>query len=108
VGLFSSRTLISRNTSPQIVEAVSQALDRVVDFKNIDLIVSMNQGVQLHVTGLSIAENPQFGTDQFVNIQEIDARVDILAFVTSRAKSQYPTSVFVPLRLGLFAMQLVD
>lgn len=69
---------------PQIVEAVSHALDRVVDFENVELGVSMDQGIQLHVTGLSVAENPAFGVEQFANVQAIDARVDILAFVTKR------------------------
>lgn len=95
-GVIFLKNLDIKKYKPQIVEAVSQALDRVVDFKNIDLIVSMNQGVQLHVTGLSIAENPQFGTDQFVNIQEIDARVDILAFVTSRQISIPNVSIRSP------------
>ncbi len=95
-GFIFLKNLDIKKYKPQIVEAVSHALDRVVDFKNIDFTVSMNQGIQLHVRGLSIAENPEFGTDQFVNIQEIDARVDILAFVTSRQISIPNVSIRSP------------
>lgn len=83
-GFIFLKNLDIKKYKPQIVKAASRALDRAVDFKDIDLLVSINQGIRLHVKGLSIAENAEFGTDQFVNVQEIDARVDILASVTRR------------------------
>ncbi len=69
---------------PQVVQIVSQSLGRSVDFKDIDLKVSLEKGIRFHLTDFSIAENPDFGGDNFVAVEEIDAGVDILPFLMSR------------------------
>ncbi|MBF0386164.1 MAG: DUF748 domain-containing protein, partial [Candidatus Omnitrophica bacterium] len=63
---------------------VSQSLGRAVDFKDIDLKVSLEKGIKFHLSDFLIAENPDFGTGNFVRIKEIDAGVDIISFIISR------------------------
>jgi hypothetical protein len=69
---------------PQIINIASQSLGRAVDFKDIHLVVSLEKGIRLRLTDLTIAEDPAFGTAPFLSSQEIDAGVDLLAFLKTR------------------------
>lgn len=69
---------------PQIIQMTSQALGRPVDFKNIDLKVSLDEGIKFRLSDFSIAENSDFGTEAFFAAGEIDADLDILSLLTAR------------------------
>lgn len=69
---------------PRIVQIATRAIGRPVDFEDITLKVSLEEGIRLHVLGLSIAESPEFGAGRFAFIQEVNAGVDILSFLVSR------------------------
>src|SRR3989338_1706566 len=69
---------------PQIIQAAGQSLGRPINFNDIDLKVSLEKGIRFHLTDFSIAENPDFGSDNFVVVEEIDAGVDIIPFLLSR------------------------
>ena len=69
---------------PQIIQIASQSLGRQVDFNDIDLKVSLEKGIRFHLTDFLIAEDPDFGSGNFVAVKEIEAGVDILPFLVSR------------------------
>lgn len=83
-GFIFLKNLDVKKYKPHIIQAVSQALGRPVDFKDIDLKVSLEKGIRFHLTDFSAAENPDFGSGNFAVIEEIDAGVDILPFFMSR------------------------
>ncbi len=83
-GFIFLKTFDIKKYKPQIIAAATNALGRAVDFKDIDLAVSLEKGVRVHLTDFSIAENPDFGADSFVTVKEADAGVDLLAFIMSR------------------------
>lgn len=68
---------------PQIIEMAGRSLGRPVDFKDIRLKVSLWDGVRLKLSDLSIAENPDFGEGAFFGVKEVDAGVNVLAFLKS-------------------------
>jgi hypothetical protein len=69
---------------PRIIQIAARAVGRPVDFEDVHLNVSLEEGIRLRLLGLSIAESPEFGAGRFVFIQEVNAGVDILAFLMSR------------------------
>ncbi|MBF0532150.1 MAG: AsmA family protein [Candidatus Omnitrophica bacterium] len=69
---------------PQIIKAMSQSLDRVVDFDDIQLRVSLQEGVRFKLTALAIKESPAFGTGNFVSVGTIELGADIIPFLTLR------------------------
>ncbi|MBF0483398.1 MAG: AsmA family protein [Candidatus Omnitrophica bacterium] len=69
---------------PQIIKTASEALGRPVDFKNIDLKVSFNEGVWLNLSDLTIKENPEFGTTDFLSAETINVGVDIRSYIFFR------------------------
>ncbi len=69
---------------PQMTQAASKALGRTVDFRDIDLALSLHKGIRLHLTDFSIAENPDFGTGNFLTVKDAEAGIDILSYVMSR------------------------
>jgi hypothetical protein len=86
-GLFFLRSFDIKKYKPQIIQSATQALGRAVDFKDIKLEVSLDKGVRLNLGDLTIAEAPEFGSGNFVTVKQIDAGVDILAYVFARQVS---------------------
>lgn len=81
---------------PQIINLASQALGRQVDFNNINLKISLSQGVRLSLSGFSIAENPDFGSEHFVSVDKIDAGLNVLSFIFDRKISLPNILIFSP------------
>ncbi len=69
---------------PQIIKIATQSLGRQVDFKDIDLKVSFNEGIRFYLSDFVIGENPDFGSKDFFSAGEIDAGLDILSLVFAR------------------------
>ncbi len=83
-GLIFLKTFDIKKYKPQIIASATNALGRAVNFNDIDLAVSMEKGVRFHLTDFSIAENPDFGNENFVTVKQIDLGVDLVAFLTTR------------------------
>jgi uncharacterized protein involved in outer membrane biogenesis len=69
---------------PQIVAAAQKSLGRPVNFEDIDLQVSLKEGIRLNLKNFTIAEGTDFGTEDFVEIGTVSVGVDILSFVNAR------------------------
>lgn len=69
---------------PQIVQLATQATGRNVDFDDISLNISLKEGIRFHLKDLSIAEDADFGEKSFITVDEIDAGLNLIAFITSR------------------------
>lgn len=69
---------------PQIIQVAGQSLGRKVDFKDIGLQVSWEKGVRLHLTDFSVGDNPDFGTEDFLSVKEIEAGVGLVPSLTAR------------------------
>lgn len=83
-GYFFLKNFDIAKYKPQIITMASQSLGRTVDFKDIDLKVSLKDGVRFNVSDFVIGENPDFGSEAFIAVGEIDAGLDILSFVITR------------------------
>jgi hypothetical protein len=83
-GYFFLKNVDIKQYKPHIVRMAAETLGRAVDFKDIDLHVSVEQGIRLHLTDFIIAEDPAFGTDPFLSVPEIDAGFDLPAFLKTR------------------------
>ena len=81
---------------PQIIQAASQAFGRPVDFRNIDLKVSLRKGIRFHLTDFSVAENPAFGVGDFIAVEEIAFGVDLFSFFVFRKISVPSVYVLSP------------
>lgn len=77
-------TIDIKKYKPQIVEQATSALGREVQIGDIDLALSMRQGITLNIQSLSIADNPAFSLEPMVTIQRVGLDVNILAFLTER------------------------
>ena len=66
---------------PQITGEATKAMSRGVDFKKADLGVSLTQGISLKISGLTIAEDPEFGKGNFLSVKEITVGVDLLGYL---------------------------
>lgn len=85
---------------PQIIEAASEALGRAVDFKDIDLAVSLKQGIRLQLTDFVIEDDPQFSQGPFLEVEKIDVGLDILSFINARQVS-VPNILVRSMRINL-------
>ena len=74
---------------PQLIKAAEQTLGRTVDFKEINLTLSFDEGVRVGLTDLSVGENPDFGAGPFLKVAEVKAGLDIRSLVSRR-------KIFVP------------
>jgi hypothetical protein len=83
-GYFFLKNFDIAKYKPQIITMASQSLGRTVDFKDVDLKVSLKDGVRFNVSDFVIGENPDFGSGAFISVGEIDAGLDILSFVITR------------------------
>ncbi len=69
---------------PQITQEASKALARKVDFQKINLGISLFQGISLKVSGLTIADDPSFGKEDFLKVKDIFVGVDVLGYLLRR------------------------
>jgi hypothetical protein len=72
---------------PQVINMAIQALGRPVDFKDINLKVSLFEGIRFSLSDFSIGENPDFGNETFVSVGKVEAGVNILPFILARQVS---------------------
>lgn len=85
IGLFVFlKTFDVQKLKPQIVKSASDALGRQVDFSAIALKVSLRDGIALNLKGLRIAEDSQFQSGDFMNIENIFLNIDILSSLKKR------------------------
>lgn len=81
---------------PQIIKIATQSLGRQVDFKDISLKVSFNEGIRFYLSDFTIGENPDFGSTDFFFAGEINAGLDILSLVFKRQISVPNISIRYP------------
>ncbi len=69
---------------PQIAQQLSQSLGRGVEIGSLAFNLSLDQKIVLSVNGFKIADDPNFSTENFVDIKEIMLGVDTEALVSRR------------------------
>jgi AsmA protein len=65
----------------QITAEATRAMSRGVDFRKADLGISLTKGVSLKISDLTVAEDPEFGKDNFFSVKEISLGVDALGYI---------------------------
>ena len=66
---------------PQIISQANKALARQVDFRQAFLGISLFQGISLKISDLSIAEDPDFGKGNFLEVKNVSVGVDVLGYL---------------------------
>jgi len=66
---------------PQIINQVSRALSREVDFGKAKLGISLIRGISLAVNNLAICEDPVFGKGEFLAVKDVSLGVDALGYI---------------------------
>jgi uncharacterized protein involved in outer membrane biogenesis len=69
---------------PQIIAGASAALGRTVDFEDIDLRVSLKEGVHLTLKQLTISDDPAFQNEDFLTVENISLGVGIIPLLKKR------------------------
>ena len=113
-GYFFLKNFDIKKYKPSIIRAAEQALGRPVDFQDIQLSVSITEGVRFHLSDFTIADNPAFGTGPFFSTHQIEAGIDILPFLKARQIS-IPTILIRAPRVtlirdagGMFNIQTIN
>ncbi len=76
-----------RKYKTQIISTANQTLGRSVDFDDINLRVSMREGIRFNLKNLTISENPDFGKSDFAKVKEVSIGLDLLSFINARQVS---------------------
>ena len=85
IGIFIFVKTIDVNSyKPEIIEKISEFLDREVDFDDIDFNLSFKKGLKLDFVNLKIRDDANFQENDFLNISSLSLDVDILAFLTKK------------------------
>jgi len=85
VGMFVFLKAVDLNRfKAQITEQISKSIDRDVSMRHVSFNFSINQGVTLHISGLSVMDLPDFSTDPMLYIDSSHLDVDILPFILRR------------------------
>jgi hypothetical protein len=66
---------------PQITAAATAALGRPVDFKDLELDVSLQNGIHAGIRDLTVGEHPAFGPGNFLEVEEVLLGIDVLAYL---------------------------
>ncbi|MFA5069332.1 MAG: AsmA family protein [Candidatus Omnitrophota bacterium] len=69
---------------PQIIRIAGEALNRKVDFKDIELKISWARGLRLRLTDFTVGDDPAFGAGDFIFAKEINAGVDLVSSIKKR------------------------
>ncbi len=69
---------------PQIITTAQKSLGRTVNFDDIDLQVSLKEGIRLKLKNFTIAENPDFGNENFFQVDTVSVGLDVLSFLNAR------------------------
>ncbi|MFA5259985.1 MAG: AsmA family protein [Candidatus Omnitrophota bacterium] len=83
-GYFFLKNLDIKKYKAPIIHSAEEALGRTVDFQDIQLTVSIMEGIRFHLSDFTIADNPAFGTEPFFSTHQINAGIDILSFLKTR------------------------
>ena len=69
---------------PQLTQQISQALGRQVGVQKVALNISLNQGVVIDVSGISLTDDVQFSKEPFLFIRHIHGGVSLVPLLTKR------------------------
>ncbi len=83
-GYFFLKNLDIKQYKTPLIHSAEKALGRAVDFQDIQLSVSLTEGIRFYLSDFTIADNPAFGSEPFFSTHQIKAGVDILAFLKTR------------------------
>ncbi len=78
------RTFNIDQYKPQVIAAVEDAIGRDCDFKDINLNFTWQKGVAVQITDLVVKDSPFFQMGDLLRVREVNAGVDVLAYVTTR------------------------
>ncbi len=96
---------------PDIIAAAQKAAGRQVAFDDIVLKVSLARGIQLRLSGLSVAEDPSFGATPFFTAERIDLGISPVDLIMKKqvrvlnAAVKTPQVIIVRLFDGRFNVQ---
>lgn len=80
IGIF-LKTLDLNRYRAQIIEAAEGSLSRRVDFKDIDIRLSLSKGVSLSLLDFVIGEDPDFGAGNFLSARGLELGVSLYDFL---------------------------
>ena len=86
-GFIFLKTFDIKKFKPQITAAADKALGRHVDFNDIELKVSIKEGIKFHLTDLRVSENSEFAQKDFASIKEVSVGLDLMTFLNARQVS---------------------
>lgn len=69
---------------PQIINQLNKALNRKVDFKTVNLGMSLKQGITLSIGDLSVSDDAQFSNDSMLTVKDTSLGIDILSYIKRR------------------------
>lgn len=108
---FLLRSFDPNKFKPQIIAQAQQALNRQVDIGNIQLSLSVRQGLIASVSGVKILDDPQFSKESFLTVDRIGLGLDVLTLITKRQINVSTVEILAPKVLlvrnedGLFNFQ---
>ncbi len=90
------KTLDVNKFKPQIVEQLQKTMGRNVTLGNIALKLSLTSGIAVELKDFSIAEDPAFGQNNFMNVNAVSLNVDAMAYLKSKTVSVTKLSIEKP------------
>ena len=85
IGVFAFlKTFDINRFKPQIISSASAALGRAVDFKDIDLELSLRKGIHLTLKQLTIRDDAGFQSGDFLTVENISLGVGIMPLLIKR------------------------
>ncbi|MBP7088454.1 MAG: AsmA family protein [Candidatus Omnitrophica bacterium] len=77
-------TFDANRFKPQIIAAAQKALGRPLDLANINLKLSLRDGIQLRISDIIIKEHPDFGQDNFLSTKEANLGLSVKDLILKR------------------------
>ncbi|MCK5179528.1 MAG: AsmA family protein, partial [Candidatus Omnitrophica bacterium] len=85
VGIFVFLKTVDLNRfKAQITEQISKSIKRDVRMRHVSFNFSVNQGITLHISGLTVMDLPDFSTEPMLYIDSSHLDVDVLPFLLKR------------------------